>query len=121
MSVPFLPFLPFLSLYPGPAAAPLDVPEGVRPLHPPPHPPHPPHPVPEAALPPCPLEGEVIGGGGEHEHVFEGSVSRVQGRCLRFLSLDLPVGLMVPLLSDTALTVHMTITKGRECCRRSVP
>lgn len=66
----------------GPAAVPLDGPEGV---HPPPPPPLPPHrAVPEAGLPLCPLAGEVTGGGG------------------------------------TALTVQMTITKGRECYRRSV-
>lgn len=68
----------------GPAAVPLDVPEGVHPLPPLPPLPRPHHPVPEAALPPCPLAGEVTRGGG------------------------------------TALTVQMTITRGRECYRRSV-
>lgn len=56
-----IPIIP-MSFIPGPAAVPLDVREGVHPLH---HLPllHPHHPVPQAVLPLCPLT-EVTEGGG---------------------------------------------------------
>lgn len=66
--------VPFI---PGPAAVPLGAPGGVHPLHHLPPLPHPHPPVPEAVLPLSPLTEEVIEDGGEHEHVFEGSASRM--------------------------------------------
>ena len=65
-----------MSFIPGPAAVPLDVREGVHPLHHLLPLLHPHHPVPEAVLPLCPLT-EVTEGGGEHEQMFEGSASRM--------------------------------------------
>jgi hypothetical protein len=62
----------------------------------------------------------VTGGGGEHKHVYQKSM-KLGYRCLELWVLFYVwEGLMRLLLLGTALTVHMTITKGRKYCRRSV-